>query len=385
MNINVQLEKLQSSPIRSFNDKISNIQNLIPLALGEPDFATPEFIKQAAIDAINSNLNGYTHSRGLLPLRQAISRYLKRKYQLDYATDTEIIVSAGPTAALFATLLSLLNPGDKVITPSPNYVIYSTQVQLAHAEMVAVDVSETNFILTPELLENTLKAHPETKVLLLNHPSNPTGITYTLEQLTALVPIIEKYDLWVISDEIYAELTYEHKHVSFASLLPGRTLLINGLSKSHAMTGWRSGCIAGPESLINQVFKVHQAMVNTPNSQMQYASIAAYDHGDDAIEEMKQIYKQRRDFLMDAFAKLNIETLHPQGAFYLFVKVPDWFDGDDVEFCLALAHEGKVGVTPGSAFGIAGKQHFRMSYAASMEQLQAAMERIETFVRQYHA
>ncbi|MBF6979283.1 aminotransferase class I/II-fold pyridoxal phosphate-dependent enzyme [Aerococcaceae bacterium zg-BR22] len=384
MNINIQLTKLQPSPIRSFNDKISNIQDLIPLALGEPDFATPELIKQAGIDAINADLNGYTHSRGLLPLRQAISRYVKRKYQLDYVADTEIIVSAGPTAALFATLISLLNPGDKVITPSPNYVIYTTQVQLAHAELIAVDVSDTNFILTPEVLENTLKTHPQTKVILLNHPSNPTGVTYTLEQLNALVPLIEQYDLWVISDEIYAELTYDQKHVSFASLLPERTLLINGLSKSHAMTGWRSGFIAGPEALINQVFKVHQAMVNTPNSQMQYASIVAYDQGDEAIEEMKQVYKQRRDYLMDAFARLNIETLNPQGAFYLFVKVPDWFDGDDEAFCLALAHEGKVGVTPGSAFGIAGRQYFRMSYAASMEQLQAAMERIENFVRQHH-
>lgn len=380
MKINQQLYQLKQSPIRAFNDQISSIDGIIRLTIGEPDFDTPEFIKQAAIQAISGTHNGYTHSMGMLELRQSIAQYIKRKYNIVYNPANEIIVTAGPTQALFACLLSLLNPGDKVITHSPNYVIYSTQTQLSQAEFVTVDVSGNDFILTPDQLEQAIIQHPETTVLLLNFPSNPTGVTYTKTQLEALIPIINKYDLWVISDEIYAELTYDTSHTSMASLLPERTLLINGLSKSHAMTGWRSGFIAGPESVIPQIFKVHQAMINTPGTQTQYAAIAAYDHGDQSIIEMRNIYQTRRDYLIKEFRALNLSTLNPQGAFYLFVKVPDWFDGNDVDFCLALAHEAKVGVVPGSGFGEAGIGYFRISYAASIEQLTEAMYRIRQFV-----
>lgn len=382
MRLNQQLDTLHPSPIRAFNEQISQIEALIPLTIGEPDFNTPDFIKNAATEAIMNNLNGYSDSRGMIQLREAIARYLNRKYDLIYQPDSEIIVTAGPTQALYSCFQSLLNIGEKVITPSPNYVIYTTQIQLANATLITVDVSDTEFILTPEKLEHTLIEHPETTVLLMNHPSNPTGVTYTADQLLALIPIIEKYDLWVVSDEIYSELTYEGKHVSLAKLLPDRTLLINGLSKSHAMTGWRSGFVAGPKQVMNQLFKVHQAMVNNPNRQMQYASIAAYDNGDDAIEEMRKIYIERRNFLMAAFKELDVKTLNPQGAFYLFVKVPDWYEGDDVAFCLDLANQAKVGTVPGSGFGEAGKGYFRISYAASMESLQEAMKRIAQYIKQ---
>ncbi|HFI0463072.1 TPA: pyridoxal phosphate-dependent aminotransferase [Streptococcus suis] len=381
MKLNTKLDHIQASPIRAFNDQISTIEGLIPLTIGEPDFATPDFIKEAAIQAIEADKNGYSHSRGHLRLRQAIADFVKRKYQVDYKADTEIIVTSGPTQALLSTFLTLLNPGDKVLAASPNYVIYATQVQLAGGEFIPIDVSKEGFIFTPDLLEASLKDHPQTRVLLLNHPSNPTGVTYTKDQLQALIPVIEAHDLWVVSDEIYSELTYDQKHVSMAHLLPERTLLINGLSKSHAMTGWRSGFVAGPEWVINQLFKAHQATVNTPNTQMQNAAIIAYDQGDAAIEEMRQIYLDRRNFLMTAFKDLGIQTLNPQGAFYLFVKVPDWFEGDDFDFALALAQEARVGTVPGSGFGSAGKGYFRVSYAASMDSLKEAMNRIAQFVK----
>lgn len=381
--LNKQLATIQPSPIRSFNDQISSIDGILKLTLGEPDFPTPNFIKEAAIKSISQDLNGYTHSRGLLPLREAISRYLKRKYDLHYRAIDEIIVTVGATEALFATFLTLLNPGDKVIVPAPNYVIYGTQITLAHGEMISVDVRSHELKLTPDVLEQTLLAHPETKALLLNHPCNPTGVSYTRDELIAIADVVKRFDIVVVSDEIYSELTYDTQHVSFASLLPEQTILINGLSKSHSMTGWRSCCIAGPAEYINAIFKVHQATINTPSTQSQYASIAAYDEGDDAIDNMKKGYKERRDYLIARFNQLGFKTIHPDGAFYLFVQVPTWFKGNDFDFCIALAHDALVGVVPGSAFGEAGAGYFRLSYAASIDNLIEAMDRIASFARQY--
>ncbi|MCW6653744.1 aminotransferase class I/II-fold pyridoxal phosphate-dependent enzyme [Aerococcaceae bacterium NML210727] len=380
--LNQTLLAIQPSPIRSFNDKISGIDGILKLTLGEPDFPTPSFIKEAAVQAINADLNGYTHSRGLIELRQAIARFLQRKYQLNYRPEDEIIVTVGATEALFATFMAILNPGDKVIVPSPNYVIYGTHVKLAGAELVSVDVSDSEFILTGERLVATLAQHPETKVLLLNHPCNPTGATYTREQLEDVLAIAKKHQLIVVSDEIYSELTYGNAHVSVASILPEQTILINGTSKAHAMTGWRSCFIAAPANFTNQIFKVHQAAVNTPTSVSQYASIAAYDQGDDSILAMRDAYRERRDLLISGFQQMGYATSAPQGAFYLFVKVPDWFEGDDFAFCLALAEKAKVGVVPGQAFGEAGRGYFRLSYAASVEQLQEALQRIATFTQQ---
>lgn len=380
--LNQTLATIKPSPIRSFNDKISNIEGLIKLTLGEPDFPTPDFIKEAAIQAIQADLNGYTHSRGLIELRQAIARFLKRKYDLIYRPEDEIIVTVGATEALFSTFMAILNSGDKVIVPSPNYVIYETHVKLAGAELVPVDVSGSEFLLTASQLETTLRQHPETKVLLLNHPCNPTGVTYSRSQLEELLSVAKKHQLIVVSDEIYSELTYSDAHVSVANILPEQTILINGASKSHAMTGWRSCFIAAPATFTEQIFKVHQATVNTPTSASQYASIAAYDKGDDSIIAMRETYRERRDLLMTGLHTLGYTTSAPKGAFYLFVKVPDWFSGDDFEFCLELAHQAKVGSVPGQAFGDAGRGYFRLSYAASTEQLQEALRRIATYTQQ---
>lgn len=378
--LNETLAALKPSPIRTFNDKISGIEGIIRLTLGEPDYPTPRFIKDAAITAIDKSFNGYSHSRGILELREIITDYLKRKYELEYSATEEIIVTVGATEALFSSFYALLNEGDKVITPSPHYAVYGTQVGLAGGIFVPVDVSDDAFILTPEKLSEALAEHPETKVLLFNYPSNPTGRTYTPEQLEALADVIKQHNIFVVSDEIYSELTFEGKHVSLASFTPEQTILINGASKSHSMTGWRMGYIAGPKWVIDEIFKVHQAAINAPSTQAQYAVIEGYAKGDEEVEKMRQGYIERRDLLVEGFAKIGFELASPQGAFYLFIKVPDWFKGDDYDFCLQLAEEAKVGVVPGQAFGKAGERYFRLSYAASTDKLIEALKRIEKFV-----
>lgn len=379
--LNKRLRKLQASPIRAFNDQISGIEGIIRLTLGEPDFDTPQFIKDASKLAMDQEGNGYTHSKGLLKLREAISAYLHRKYQLSYNPDTEIIVTHGATEAIFASLMGILNPGDKVLVPSPNYAVYGTQVGICGGELVQLDVSDNHFILSPEQLEQALEKSPQIKVLLFNHPSNPTGKSYSADQLKALATMIQKHQLLVISDEIYSELTYDNEHMSMANYLPDQTILINGASKSHAMTGWRMGFICAPEWILSEIFKAHQSCVNTPTTQAQYAAITAYNEGDEAIEEMRSAYLKRRNYLVNSFKELGFQVSNPQGAFYLFVQVPEWFEGDDYDFCLQLAQKAKVGLIPGQAFGPAGYRYFRLSYAASMESLKEAMHRIKKFTQ----
>lgn len=377
------LNNIKQSPIRSFNDSISGIEGLIKLTLGEPDFPTPQFIKDYTIESINNSFNGYSHSKGLLELRETISDYLKRRYDLDYDAEKEIVVTVGATEAIFTTLYSLLNPGEKVVVSSPHYAVYKNLVNLTGGEFVAVDVSATGLIWTPELLDETLTNDPEIKVLLLNHPSNPTGQTYNAEQLEALAEVLKKHDIWVVSDEIYAELTYGSKHISMAKLLPEQTILINGASKSHSMTGWRMGIVAGPSEVVDKIFIVHQTAVNTPTTQAQFAALAAYSvEGDKAIEEMRKQYEERREYLLKRIPEIGLEANKPDGAFYLFIKIPEWFEGDDMDFCLKLAHEAKVGLVPGQAFGEAGKNYVRLSYAASLEMLETALDRIEDFIKE---
>lgn len=378
--LNATLAELKPSAIRTFNDKIGGIEGIIRLTIGEPDYPTPRFVKDAAMQAIDKSFNGYSNSRGMIELREVIRDYMDRKYDLTYSPEEEIIVTIGATEALFTSFYALLNKGEKVITPSPHYAVYGTQVALAGGTFIPVDVSDDAFILTPERLSATLEEHPDTKVLLFNYPSNPTGRTYTPEQLEALAEVIKQHNIVVVSDEIYSELTFEGKHVSLATYIPDQTIIINGASKSHSMTGWRMGFIAGPKWILDEIFKVHQSSVNCPPTQAQYAAISAYADGDEAVAEMRQGYIERRDLLVAGFERIGFELASPQGAFYLFIKVPDWFEGDDYDFCLKLAEEAKVGLVPGQSFGAAGKRYFRLSYAASIEQLTEALNRIETFV-----
>ena len=374
------LEKIPSSGIRAFAQRIDDIPDLIKLTLGEPDLNTPEHVKQAAVKSILANDSHYSDQRGTLQLRQAISNYLQRKQNLTYDPKSEIIVTVGATEALTAIALSLFQPGDQIIVPTPSYALYFPLIQYTQAELVAINTASTDFVLTPQALKNTLQEHPQAKAILLNYPTNPTGREYSEEVLKQLVPIIRQFHLYVISDEIYSELTYDCPHVSIARYLPERTLLVNGVSKSHAMTGYRIGYLAGPETLINLIAKMHAFMITAPSNPAQSAAAEALENGDQDPVDSRHIYQKRRDYIVQALNEMGLQTMPGEGAFYVFAKIPAQYKNDDEAFALDLAHKAKVGGTPGKSFGPGGEGYIRFSYAASDADLRKAMSRIKKFL-----
>ena len=377
---NTPLEKIPSSGIRAFAQRIDDIPDLIKLTLGEPDLNTPEHVKQAAVQSILANDSHYSDQRGTLQLRQAISNYLQRKQNLTYDPKSEIIVTVGATEALTAIALSLFQPGDQIIVPTPSYALYFPLIQYTQAELVAINTASTDFVLTPQALKNTLQEHPQAKAILLNYPTNPTGREYSEEVLKQLVPIIRQSHLYVISDEIYSELTYDCPHVSIARYLPERTLLVNGVSKSHAMTGYRIGYLAGPETLINLIAKMHAFMITAPSNPAQAAAAEALENGDQDPVDSRHIYQKRRDYIVQALNEMGLQTMPGEGAFYVFAKIPAQYKNDDEAFALDLAHKAKVGGTPGKSFGPGGEGYIRFSYAASDADLRKAMSRIQKFL-----
>ena len=377
---NTPLEKIPSSGIRAFAQRIDDIPDLIKLTLGEPDLNTPEHVKQAAVQSILANDSHYSDQRGTLQLRQAISNYLQRKQNLTYDPKSEIIVTIGATEALTAIALSLFQPGDQIIVPTPSYALYFPLIQYTQAELVAINTASTDFVLTPQALKNTLQEHPQAKAILLNYPTNPTGREYSEEVLKQLVPIIRQSHLYVISDEIYSELTYDCPHVSIARYLPERTLLVNGVSKSHAMTGYRIGYLAGPETLINLIAKMHAFMITAPSNPAQAAAAEALENGDQDPVDSRHIYQKRRDYIVQALNEMGLQTMPGEGAFYVFAKIPAQYKNDDEAFALDLAHKAKVGGTPGKSFGPGGQGYIRFSYAASDADLRKAMSRIQKFL-----
>lgn len=382
--INRNVKQAPENAIRTFSDRISHIENLLAFNIGEPDFPTPHNIKQAAIQAIEQDQSFYSHSRGVLELRQEISHYLARKYHLIYSPENEILVTAGATEALYLSLIGLLNPGDQVLVVDPSYVIYHSQITLAGGETIPIDVSTSQFKLTPLQLEEAIQTNPCVKALVFNFPTNPTGVTYTYQEIEALARVIQAHQIFVISDEVYSEFSYESQHISIATFIPENTLLINGASKSHAMTGWRSAFLAGPSELLDAFYPLHQAVVTSPTTQVQYASIEAYSEASDqAILAMKTSYQERRDLLYQGMEDLGFESIRPTAAFYLFTKVPNWFQGDDIDFCIALAEECQIAITPGSVFGAAGKGYFRTSYVSSKENLQLYLSRLADFKQKH--
>ncbi|XJS10513.1 pyridoxal phosphate-dependent aminotransferase [Aerococcaceae bacterium WGS1372] len=382
-NINKHLLKTPENLIRSFNDQISSIKDLLYFNIGEPDFPTPNNIKQAAIQSIQDDQSFYAHSRGVYELREAVSRFLKRKYQLDYSPDKQIFITAGATQALYIAINGVLNEGEEVLVIDPNYVIYNSQIIAAGGSVVPINVSDTEFKLTAE----SLRAHisPKTKALILNHPTNPTGATYSAEELKDIADVIRESQIYVISDEVYSEFSYSHPHTSIANFIPDLTLLVNGSSKSHAMTGWRSAFLAGPSDLMDSLYPLHQAILTTITTQVQYASIEAYEQSDDSIKMMYHSYKDRRDLLIEGLNKLTYDYVYPEGAFYLFCKVPNWYEDDDYQFCLDLAHQVQVALTPGQIFGDAGRGYFRISYVSSLDNLKELLNRLASFEESYKA
>ncbi len=381
---NKQLDKIQVSLIRQFDQAISEIPGVLRLTLGEPDFTTPDHVKEAAKRAIDQDQSYYTGMSGLLTLRQAASDFVKEKYQLDYNPENEILVTIGATEALSATLTAILEEGDKVLLPAPAYPGYEPIVNLVGAEIVQIDTTENGFVLTPEMLEKAiLEQGDKLKAVILNYPANPTGITYSREQLEALAAVLRKYEIFVVCDEVYSELTYTgENHVSLGTMLRDQAIIINGLSKSHAMTGWRLGFIFAPANFTAQLIKSHQYLVTAANTMAQHAAVEALTAGKDDAEPMKKEYIQRRDYIIEKMTDLGFEIIKPDGAFYIFAKIPAGYNQDSFAFLKDFAHKKAVAFIPGAAFGQYGEGYVRLSYAASMETIREAMKRLEEYMRE---
>ena len=381
---NKQLDKIQVSLIRQFDQAISEIPGVLRLTLGEPDFTTPDHVKEAAKRAIDQDQSYYTGMSGLLTLRQTASDFVKEKYQLDYNPENEILVTIGATEALSATLTAILEEGDKVLLPAPAYPGYEPIVNLVGAEIVEIDTTENGFVLTPEMLEKAiLEQGDKLKAVILNYPANPTGITYSREQLEALAAVLRKYEIFVVCDEVYSELTYTgENHVSLGTMLRDQAIIINGLSKSHAMTGWRLGFIFAPANFTAQLIKSHQYLVTAANTMAQHAAVEALTAGKNDAEPMKKEYIQRRDYIIERMTKLGFEIIKPDGAFYIFAKIPAGYNQDSFAFLKDFAQKKAVAFIPGAAFGQYGEGYVRLSYAASMGTIREAMKRLEEYMRE---
>ncbi|MGV3028456.1 pyridoxal phosphate-dependent aminotransferase [Streptococcus hyovaginalis] len=379
---NHNLDQLEVSLIRQFDQSISGIPGMLRMTLGEPDFPTPQHIKDAAKAAIDENKSYYTGMAGLLELRQAASDFVKEKYGLTYDPETEVLTTIGATEAISASLTAILEPGDRVLFPGPGFPIYEALTKMLGGEFIEIDTSKTAFVLTPEVLEEAILAQGDKlKAVILNTPTNPTGVVYTRQQIEALANVIRKYPIFVISDEVYSEITYtEEGHVSIGEYLPEQTIVINGLSKSHAMTGWRLGFIFANKALCQQLVKSHQYLVTSATTITQYAAIEALRNGKDDALPMRKKYRKRRDVIVEALIDLGFEVIRPDGAFYIWAKIPGEAGKDSYAFLEKLAHEKAVALIPGIAFGPYGEGYLRISYAASMEVIQEAMKRLREFM-----
>lgn len=377
--------EIKPSGIRKFFDIVSEMKDAISLGVGEPDFDTPWHIRDEGIYSLEKGRTFYTSNAGLKDLRMEICSYLKRKCNMEYDWAKEVLVTVGGSEAIDMGLRAMINPGDEVLIPQPSYVSYEPCAILAGAKPVIIELkAENEFRLTAEELEAAIT--DKTKILILPYPNNPTGAIMEKGDLEAIAKVIIKHDIFVISDEIYAELSYKERHVSISSL-PGmqeRTILINGFSKAYAMTGWRLGYACGPAEIIKQMTKIHQFAIMCAPTTSQYAAVEALRNGDADIEEMRVAYNQRRRYLMNAFQKMGLECFEPYGAFYVFPCIKE-FGMTSEEFATRFLEEEKVAVVPGTAFGDCGEGYLRISYAYSLENLKVAIGRLEHFVNRLRA
>ena len=379
------VETIKPSGIRKFFDIVSEMKDAISLGVGEPDFDTPWHIRDEGIYALSKGKTFYTSNAGLKELREEICKYLKRTQNIEYNPLNEVIVTVGGSEAIDIGLRAIVNYGDEVIIPQPAYVSYEPCTILAGAKPVIINLkAENEFRLTAEELENAIT--DKTKVLILPFPNNPTGAIMEREDLEKIAKIIIKHDLYVMSDEIYGELTYKGEHVSIASIagMKERTILINGFSKAYAMTGWRLGYACGPEAIIKQMTKIHQFAIMCAPTTSQYAAVEALKNGDNDVKMMRQAYNQRRRFLLNAFKEMNVKCFEPYGAFYVFPCIKE-FGMTSEEFATKFLEEEKVAAVPGNAFGDSGEGYLRISYAYSLENLKIAMGRFKKFVEKLRA
>lgn len=373
------ITEIQPSGIRRFFDAASTMSNVISLGVGEPDFDTPWHVREEGIYSLEKGRTFYTGNSGLLELREEIGRYLDRRFGLSYSAD-EILVTVGGSEAIDIGFRTMLDPGDEVIIPEPCYVSYLPCVKLAGGVPVRLPLEEKDqFKLTKEKLLSAIT--DKTKILVLPFPNNPTGAILNREELQIIADIVKEHDLFVMSDEIYSELNYEGGHVSIASI-PGmreRTIVINGFSKSYAMTGWRLGYAAGPKEIMKQMLKIHQFVIMCAPTTSQYAAIEALRNGDEDVRRMRESYDERRHFLVNALNEMGLPCFEPKGAFYVFPNISAYGMTSE-EFARRLLEQERVAVVPGTAFGECGEGFLRISYAYSIDNLKKALDKIEKFI-----
>lgn len=379
--INEQVKALKPSGIRKFFDIAATKKGVISLGVGEPDFITPWHIREAAIYAIEKGKTFYTANKGLLELREEICKYNKRRFNIEYNPVDNVIVTVGGSEAIDLVMRSLINEGEEVIIPSPGYVAYTPMVQLAKGKVVTTELREENqFKLTAEALEKVITE--KSKLLLLNFPNNPTGGIMTRSDYEAIVPIIKKHNLFVVTDEIYAELTYDKKHVSIAEFeeIKDRVIVINGFSKAYSMTGYRVGYILAHKELVDMMNKVHQYNIMCTSTISQFAAVEAARNGDDDVEKMNTSFKQRRNYIVKELNRIGLTTHLPEGAFYVFPCIKSTGYSSQ-SFCETLLEKENLALVPGDAFGEEGEGYVRISYAYSLEQIKAAIVKLEHFLK----
>ena len=377
-------EKVQSikpSGIRKFFDIVTEMEDAVSLGVGEPDFVTPWHIRESGIVSLEKGSTHYTSNKGLIELRRAISEYMFRRFRLDYDYNSQILVTVGGSEGIDQCIRALVNPGDEVLIPEPSFVCYSPLTVLAGGTPVPIrTLAKDNFKLTPEALKAAIT--PKTKLLILPYPNNPTGGIMTKSDLEKIAEVLKETNVFILSDEIYGELTYtDTPHISIAAI-PGmydRTVIVNGFSKTYAMTGWRLGYVTGPKEIIDAMTKIHQYAIMSAPTTSQYAAVAALNDGDDDIKRMKEEYNGRRRLVVNSFRNIGLDCFEPEGAFYVFPSIAVTGMRSE-EFCEKLLYEKKVAVVPGNAFGESGEGFFRASYCYSVENLQKAISLIDEFV-----
>ncbi|GGB53462.1 aminotransferase A [Virgibacillus dakarensis] len=378
--INQQVKNIEISGIRKFFNMVADETDVISLTIGQPDFYTPEHIKKAATHAIDQNRTTYTHNAGILELRKAIAAFNEANYGISYNPETEIIVTTGASQAIDITFRTLLNPGDEVILPGPIYPGYEPLITLAGANVIYADTTKDNFKLTKDNLSNHIT--DKTKCVVLPYPSNPTGASFTKDELQELVTVLKQHNIFIVADEIYSELVYDYRHVSIASFpeVRDKTIVINGLSKSHAMTGFRIGYVLAPFWLREHMLKVHQYNVSCASSISQYAALEALTTGANDSAAMRDEYRRRRDYVYEKLIHMGLHVNRPDGAFYFFPKFPN-AAVNSFELGIRLVRQGKVALVPGDSFSYLGEGYMRLSYAYDLPTIKKGLANLETFLK----
>jgi len=380
MIISKKVQVMQPSGIRAFFDLVLGMKDVISLGVGEPDFVTPWAIREAGISSLEEGFTSYTSNKGLYKLRLSVSRYLKKRFGVEYCPDEEILITVGVSEAMDLCLRTIINPNDKILIPTPCYVSYGPLTALAGGLPVYIDTQKDGFKLTPKNLEKHIEG--KVKGIIFNYPCNPTGVSYSRKELSEINKILSKHKIICLSDEIYGDLTYDFEHVAFPSL-PGakeRTVYFNGFSKSYAMTGWRVGFACGPKEIIAGMTKIHQYTIMCVSITSQMAACEALHIGKKSVEEMKREYRRRREFIIEGLNDIGLTCHKPQGAFYAFPSIKKT-GLNSLDFAQKLLQEEKVAVVPGTAFGEDFKDYIRISYASSFDNLKEALRRIGAFLK----